>query len=263
MKKKTLKGLVIGLSIAGTVVAGVSAVSIMTKGFTDYENLKIKPRGEVVERFVWDEDEGRFANENLQDLDESTILEYLALNNEYRPTLVSTIASDIENSLSLSEREEIKSLTRYTSGSMYGVNINLFGYMPSAATTYWHYGVDDQGVTAANNHVLTSVEYDYFDTVRVYFDGMENDMIAVYDSINEDGANSADFIKVKKDKSIQASYVDLEFIQHKYTNIQLLCLKDDSIQTEPIKIGSIELVNLDTTVEENATTFFNWAIEAA
>ena len=45
MKKKTLKGLVIGLSALLVAAAGVGAISIITKGFTDSETMKITPKG--------------------------------------------------------------------------------------------------------------------------------------------------------------------------------------------------------------------------
>ena len=268
MKKKTLKGLVTALAISGVVATGVSAISILTKGFTDFEKVKIQPKGEVVERFVWDEDEGGFVNQHVQKLDEGTeTLETILFKNEYNIKTLSNL-SPVANNLSLSEKEELIREIKFKSNTYYGFTIDLIPMYPSSSNTYWGYseeskqGVAISGPSGSSIATYNSTEYDYFDTIRINFSGIENEMIAVHpDVIDEDGKEQTGVSKVRKSGGLMESYVDLKFIGgNSYEDLALYVKADTYFQKEPITISSIELVRTNSDIEEDATTYLNWAV---
>ena len=267
MKKKTLKGLVTALAISGVVATGVSAISILTKGFTDFEKVKIQPKGEVVERFVWDEDEGGFVNQHIQKLDEGTeTLETILLKNEYNIGILTSLGGN-SNYLSLSEKEELIKEIKFKSNTYYGFTIDLIPAYVSSSFTYWDYSEESkQGVTISSpggSPTYNSTEYDYFDTIRINFNGIENEMIALHmDGIDEDGKPQSGVSKVRKSGGLMESYVDLQFnnAARSYTELDLYVEADTHFQEEPITISSIELVRTNSDIEEDAITYLNWAV---
>ena len=183
MKKKTLKGLVVGLSALLVAAAGVGAISIITKGFTNSETLKIKPKGQVVDTITFD-DVG-LAHLSEESENKELINYYIEVLGLDGTSEMSEVTIDQINQhfsgFGFKDKQDVLSQIKFDNKAYKGV-APYFGQIYDLnqldeSDGMYDYIMDNLGGAKRSNK--------YFDTVRVYYEDLETDVLILYEDSYE------------------------------------------------------------------------------
>lgn len=237
MKKKTLKGLVVGLSALLVAAAGVGAVSIITKGFTESETLKIKPKGQVVDTINFENGTRVFSedspNQDLLELGLNIYDSRETISLEKTKYSASSIYGIIDPNTSFNFKNEIKTLVDFDD-EVYSISFTpLFNVYDLSTIEDDDYDIIKEYLEYEGEESDTTYSKQYFDTVRVYLDNLKTDILVCYE----------DSYKILRPSAFEYTYID--FSVNDNNCVAIAALKGESIpEQEELEITKVETVLL-------------------
>lgn len=231
MKKKTLKGLVVGLSALLVAAAGVGAVSIITKGFTESETLKIKPKGQVVDTITFDEDYIAHLSEESEN--KTLIYSYNEVFCLTGTSRMGEVTIDQINQhfsdFGFNDKQDVLSQIKFDNKAYRGMIPDLAGHGMFDLNQLDEQGVDYDSISFDIEEGRGVYSNKYFDTVRVYYEDLETDVLILY----------KDSYEILKPSVFEHTYIDFPI----YESPLVFALNNKSIpEAEELEVTKIETV---------------------